>query len=52
LRRPFDEEASAAALRQPPAVASLALGEPDDLVKRAHEVGAPFVREVTTAREP
>jgi enoyl-[acyl-carrier protein] reductase II len=50
-RRPFDEEVFAASLEQPPAVVSLALGEPGDLVKRAHDAGALFLHQVTTVEQ-
>ena len=47
-RRPFNEEAFQATLDARPAVVSLALGEPGDLVERAHDAGAKFMHQVTT----
>ena len=50
-RRPFSEEVFAASLEDPPAVISLALGEPGDLVARAHDAGALFLQQVTTVEQ-
>jgi enoyl-[acyl-carrier protein] reductase II len=50
-RRPFDEEVFAASLEDPPAVVSLALGEPGDLVARVHDAGALFLQQVTTVEQ-
>jgi nitronate monooxygenase/enoyl-[acyl-carrier protein] reductase II len=50
-RRPFDEEVFAASLEDPPAVVSLALGEPGDLVARVHDAGALFLQQVTTVAQ-
>jgi nitronate monooxygenase/enoyl-[acyl-carrier protein] reductase II len=50
-RRPFSEEAFAATLREPPAVVSVALGDPGDLVKRVHEAGALYMHQVTTVEQ-
>ena len=50
-RRPFSEEVFAASLEDPPAVVSLALGEPGDLVARAHDAGALFLQQVTTVAQ-
>ena len=49
--RPFSEEPFAAALAREPAVVSFALGDPGDLVERAHEVGARFVQQVHTVEQ-
>jgi nitronate monooxygenase/enoyl-[acyl-carrier protein] reductase II len=49
--RPFTEEPFAAALTRGPAVVSFALGDPGDLVERAHEVGARFVQQVHTVEQ-
>jgi enoyl-[acyl-carrier protein] reductase II len=50
-RRPFSEENFSAVIAEPPAVISLALGEPGDLVGRAHDAGALFMQQVTTVRQ-
>jgi enoyl-[acyl-carrier protein] reductase II len=50
-RRPFSEEVFAASLEAPPAVVSLALGEPGDLVARVHDAGALFLQQVTTVEQ-
>ncbi len=50
-RRPFDERVCAAVLEDPPAVVSLALGDPGDLVERVHAAGAVFMEQVTTVRQ-
>jgi nitronate monooxygenase/enoyl-[acyl-carrier protein] reductase II len=49
--RPFGEEAYAGALTREPAVVSFALGDPGDLVERAHAVGAVFVQQVHTVEQ-
>ena len=46
--RPFSAEPFAAALTREPAVVSYALGDPGDLVERAHDAGAIFVQQVHT----
>jgi enoyl-[acyl-carrier protein] reductase II len=50
-RRPFDEEVFEATLAERPAVVSLALGEPGDLVERAHAAGCAFVEQITTVTQ-
>jgi nitronate monooxygenase/enoyl-[acyl-carrier protein] reductase II len=50
-RRPFLDDVFGAILADPPAVFSLALGEPGDLVGRVHDAGAVFVQQVTTVRQ-
>ncbi len=50
-RRPFDEQVVAAVLAEAPAVVSLALGDPGDLVARAHDAGCLFMEQVTTVRQ-
>lgn len=47
-RRPFDEAVFSAVLSEHPPVISLALGEPGDLVERAHDAGCLFMEQVTT----
>ena len=47
-RRPFDEAIFAAVLDESPPVVSLALGDPGDLVARAHAAGCGFIGQVTT----
>ena len=49
--RPFAEEPFAAALTREPAVVSYALGDPGNLVERAHGVGAIFVQQVHTVEQ-
>ena len=49
--RPFAEELFAAALARKPAVISYALGDPGDLVERAHDAGAIFVQQVHTVEQ-
>lgn len=46
----FDEEAFQATLDARPAVVSFALGDPGDLVARAHDVGAIVIQQVVTVR--
>jgi enoyl-[acyl-carrier protein] reductase II len=50
-RRPFDEDVFATVLEERPPVVSLALGDPGDLVDRAHEAGCMFVEQVTTVQQ-
>jgi enoyl-[acyl-carrier protein] reductase II len=50
-RRPLDEAVVAAVLQERPAVVSLALGDPGDLVRRAHDAGCLFMEQVTTVRQ-
>jgi nitronate monooxygenase/enoyl-[acyl-carrier protein] reductase II len=47
----LDEEAFARTLAARPAVISFALGDPGDLVKRAHEVGAKVIHQVHTVQQ-
>src|SRR5215218_9916304 len=47
----LDETAFAATLRLPPAVISFALGDPGDLVRRAHDAGAKVMLQVTTVSQ-
>src|SRR5919202_1582292 len=47
----LDEEAFEATLEAKPAGVSLALGDPGDLVERAHAVGAKGVHQVHTVRQ-
>jgi enoyl-[acyl-carrier protein] reductase II len=47
----LDEEAFQATLALQPAVISFALGDPGDLVKRAHEVGSLVFQQVTTVAQ-
>jgi enoyl-[acyl-carrier protein] reductase II len=49
--RPLVEEVFAAALEEQPRVISFALGDPGDLVPRAHDVGAAFVQQVHTVEQ-
>jgi len=49
--RPFTEEPFAAALARKPSVISFALGDPGDLVARAHDAGAVFVQQVHTVEQ-
>jgi len=49
--RPLNEEAFALTLEARPAVVSLALGDPGDLVKRVHDAGALFIQQVHTVRQ-
>lgn len=50
-RRPFDEAVFAAVVEEAPPVLSLALGDPGDLVERAHAAGCRFMEQVTTVRQ-
>ncbi len=50
-RRPFDEAIFAAVLEEAPPVVSLALGDPGDLVERAHAAGCRFIEQVATVRQ-
>lgn len=50
-RRPFVEAIFAAVLEESPPVVSLALGDPGDLVERAHAAGCRFVEQVATVRQ-
>lgn len=50
-RRPFDETIFATVLDESPPVVSLALGDPGDLVARAHAAGCRFIEQVTTVRQ-
>jgi enoyl-[acyl-carrier protein] reductase II len=45
-RRPLDEEAFVVTLRERPTAVSLALGEPRDLARRAHDAGCLFISQV------
>jgi nitronate monooxygenase/enoyl-[acyl-carrier protein] reductase II len=47
----LDEEAFAATLELEPAVVSFALGDPGDLVRRAHDAGARVMLQVTTVAQ-
>jgi nitronate monooxygenase/enoyl-[acyl-carrier protein] reductase II len=49
--RPFDEAAFAAALEEPPAVVSLAIGRSAELVDRVHAAGALFMQQVHTVEQ-
>ena len=49
--RPLDEEAFDLTLEARPKVVSLALGDPGDLVGRAHEAGVLFMQQVHTVRQ-
>ena len=49
--RPFSEESFAATLAFGPAVVSMALGDPGDLVGRAHDAGCRFVQQVHTVSQ-
>ncbi len=50
-RRPFSDDVFEAILADPPAVFSLALGEPGRLVQRVHDAGAVFIQQVTTVEQ-
>jgi enoyl-[acyl-carrier protein] reductase II len=45
--RPFNEAAYAATLQMRPPIISFALGDPGDLVQRAHDAGILFLQQVT-----
>ena len=49
--RPFDEEAFAATLEEPPAVVSFALGHRRELVERAQAAGSLFMQQVNTVEQ-
>jgi len=48
---PFPEEAFALSLEARPALISFALGDPGDLVKRAHDAGSLVMHQVTTVQQ-
>src|SRR5215213_2800474 len=50
-RQTFDEGVFALALEARPAVISLALGDPGDLVERAHAAGSLVMQQVHTVRQ-
>ena len=49
--RPFDEEAFAITLVDRPKVVSFALGDPADLVERAHEADVLFMQQIHTVQQ-
>lgn len=49
--RPLNEEALAFTLEARPPIISFALGDPGDLVKRAHDAGILFIQQVHTVRQ-
>ena len=49
--RPFNEEAFALTLEARPKVVSFALGDPGDLVERAHDAGILFMQQVHTVEQ-
>ena len=49
--RPFDEEVFALTLKAGPKVVSFALGDPGELVERAHDAGSLFVQQVHTVEQ-
>jgi enoyl-[acyl-carrier protein] reductase II len=51
VMRPFNEEAFALTLEEKPKVVSLALGDPGDLVRRAHDAGILFMQQVHTVQQ-
>jgi nitronate monooxygenase/enoyl-[acyl-carrier protein] reductase II len=51
VMRLFADEAYAATLEARPRVISVALGDPGDLVERAHEAGSLFVQQVHTVQQ-
>lgn len=51
ITRGFDEEAFAATLEAAPAVVSLALGDPGELVVRAHAAGSLFMQQIHTVEQ-
>ena len=50
-RRPYDPEVFEVIMERPPAVFSLALGVPGDLVRRVHDAGARYLHQVTTVEQ-
>ena len=50
-RRPLDDEAFELTLREHPAAVSLALGEPGDLARRAHDAGCCFINQVHSVEQ-
>jgi enoyl-[acyl-carrier protein] reductase II len=51
ITRSFDEEAFEATIEARPAVVSLALGEPGELVGRVHDAGSLFMQQVHTVEQ-
>ena len=49
--RPFNEEAFALSLEARPKVVSFALGDPGELVERAHDAGVLFMQQVHTVQQ-
>jgi enoyl-[acyl-carrier protein] reductase II len=49
--RPLNEEAFAVTLEASPPIISFALGDPGDLVKRAHDLGILFIQQVSTVQQ-
>jgi enoyl-[acyl-carrier protein] reductase II len=49
--RPFNEELFAITLKARPPIISFALGDPGDLVARAHDAGILFIQQVHSARQ-
>jgi nitronate monooxygenase/enoyl-[acyl-carrier protein] reductase II len=49
--RPFNEEVFAATLQARPPIISFALGDPAELVQRAHDAGILFLQQVTTVQQ-
>jgi enoyl-[acyl-carrier protein] reductase II len=49
--RPLNEEAFAVTLEARPPIISFALGDPGNLVKRAHDVGILFIQQVSTVQQ-
>lgn len=49
--RPFDEEVFALTLKARPRLVSFALGDPGDLVKRAHDAGIIFMQQIHTVEQ-
>jgi nitronate monooxygenase/enoyl-[acyl-carrier protein] reductase II len=50
-RRPLSEEAFELTLREAPKAVSLALGEPGDLARRAHDAGCLFINQVHSVEQ-
>jgi enoyl-[acyl-carrier protein] reductase II len=50
-RRPLDAEAFELTLRERPKAVSLALGEPRDLARRAHDAGCLFIQQVHSVEQ-